>query len=85
MGSSVFHIDSIQYSQAVAAKVDAARETAGLSVLALSEQSGVARSTLDRKLKGVGDFTVREIKALATALGLTAADLTVIHTATAAA
>ena len=78
-------MDSIQYSQAVSAKVNQAREDAGLSVLSLSEKTGIPRSTLDRKIHGHADFSVREIKAIAIALNTSAANLTVIEDRIAAA
>lgn len=72
-------MDSTTYSRKVAEKIETLRQAAGLSVKKLSEESLIPRNTLDRKLKGGGDFSVREIKAIATALKVSAAELTVIY------
>lgn len=79
MGSIVFRMDSNQYSQKVTEKVITLRKAVGKSVLALSEEAAIPYTTLDRKLKAGGDFSIREIKALASALGVTAAELTLIY------
>lgn len=78
-------MDSIHYSLAVAANVEKARTGAGLTKLALSESSGIPRTSLDRKLKGQGDFTVRELKSLAIALETTARELATVRDVSAAA
>jgi len=78
-------MDSIEYSQAVSARINALRQSAGLSILTLSEKSGVPRTTLDRKLNGHADFSVREVKAIAEALGTSALELTTVYTASIAA
>lgn len=53
---------------ATAAKVTKAREKAGISVLALSDSTGIPRSTLTRMLAGKQSFTVAHIEAIADAL-----------------
>lgn len=53
---------------ATAAKVEAARESKGVSRLALSHQTGIPRTTLIRKLDGKQPFTVTDIQAIAGAL-----------------
>lgn len=53
---------------ATAAKVEAARILKGVSRLALSDRSGIARTTLKRKLDGRTAFTVSDIDALAQVL-----------------
>lgn len=72
-------MDSTTYSRKVAEKINTLRKTARLSVNGLAAQSAIPYSTLDRKLKGGGDFSVREIKEIATALNISAAELTVIY------
>lgn len=79
MGISVFRMDSTTYSQRVSEKISNTRKAAGMSVKALSDQSAIPMTTLDRKLRGGGDFSIREIKALALALKTTAAELTLIY------
>ncbi|MFF3065946.1 helix-turn-helix domain-containing protein [Oerskovia sp. NPDC057915] len=64
-------MDSNHYASAVAANIETARRQSGLTKLSLAASSGIPRTSLDRKLNGRGDFTVREITALATALGTT--------------
>ncbi|GGL27422.1 hypothetical protein GCM10012283_07010 [Phycicoccus endophyticus] len=51
-----------------------AMEAAGLSERALADESGIARSTLKRRLR-LGDFTFAEIAAIGAALGTTTSDL----------
>lgn len=55
---------------ATAAKVEAARTAAGISRLALSEQSGIPRTTLIRMLDGKQSFTVEHIDVIATVLNV---------------
>lgn len=53
---------------ATAAKLEAARESAGVSRLALSEASGIARTTLNRILDGKRPATVEDVDFIAAAL-----------------
>ncbi|MFF2623017.1 helix-turn-helix domain-containing protein [Oerskovia jenensis] len=78
-------MDSNHYASAVAANIEAARREIGLSTVALAASSGIPRTSLDRKLNRHGSFTVREIKALATALGSTALALSTVRDVSAAA
>jgi transcriptional regulator with XRE-family HTH domain len=53
-----------------AERVQQARHEAGLTVLELSERSGIAYNTLRRRLAGApGQFTVDELDAIAEATG----------------
>lgn len=54
----------------VAAAVEAARGTAGLSEVALAEATNIPRSTLKRRLGGASPFTVEELDSIATVLGV---------------
>lgn len=69
-------MDSTEYTEAVTEAISQARSEAGMSVLALSRESGIPYSTLDRKLKGHGDFTMRETFNLAAALHVPVARFT---------
>lgn len=42
---------------------------------ATARKSGIPMTTFDRKIKGGGDFTLRELGSIAEALGLTLADI----------
>lgn len=55
---------------ATAAKVERAREDAGLSRLALSVETGIPRSTLNRMLDGKQSFSVEHIDLIAAALAV---------------
>lgn len=56
-------------------KIRAHLRRKGLTVTALSTATGIARSTLQKKLNGKGDLTVAELVAIAIALDVPAADL----------
>jgi len=71
-------MDSNTYSESVARNAATAIKASGSSLAAIAETSGIPRSTLERKLRGVGSLTVREVKALADALGVTAQALTTV-------
>jgi predicted transcriptional regulator len=43
----------------------------GMTVVAISEKTGILRETLYNRMKGVGDFTASEMLALSTVLHLT--------------
>ena len=61
---------------ATAAAVKAAIEQAGLSVNRAAALSGIPQSTLDRRLLGgTPGFTVSELSALASVLGIDASSL----------
>lgn len=74
-------MDSTSYAAAVATNVDQAIRDAGLSVLKVAEATGIPRTTLDRRLrsKGFSAFSVAELKAIADALGTTAARLATVY------
>ncbi|MBD7949929.1 MULTISPECIES: hypothetical protein [Oerskovia] len=72
-------MDSNHYTSAVAANIETARQETGLTTLSLSASSGIPLVSLDRKLHQHGDFTVREIKALASALGTTTLALSTVQ------
>lgn len=63
-------MDSATYSHTVADAVNEIRKEQSVSVLALSTASGIPNTTLDRKLRHLGEFTIREAHALAAALGV---------------
>ncbi|MCL2464644.1 MAG: hypothetical protein FWF28_06220 [Micrococcales bacterium] len=73
-------MDSIQYSAAVAQNVSEAIRAARRSVLSVATEAGIARGTLERRLKsgGLSSFSVSEIKSIANVLGCTAASLTMV-------
>ncbi len=81
MGSSVFHMDSTAYAAAVAANIKTAIEKKGISVLSVATDTGIPRTTLDRRFKsdGAAPFTVREIKKIANLLGVSAVELTTVY------
>lgn len=80
-------MDSTTYAARVAANIETAISAAGRSVVSVSAATGIPRSTLDRRIRSQGGspFSVREVKAIADELGITAASLLVIEVATAAA
>lgn len=51
-------------------RVREAMEAAGMSLNQVAANSGIPRVTLMRRLQRAGDFTLREIDALARALGV---------------
>lgn len=66
------HMDTLKTT--VAARVRAAIDAAGLTLLGLSEATGIPRTTLTRRLSGVSSFTVEELEALARELGTDVSD-----------
>lgn len=62
-------------TQQVAARVQKAMESAGVSQLRLSEETGIARATLIRRLAGRSPFRVDELEAIAAVLECSAASL----------
>ena len=65
-------MDIIEYAKTVADNVAEAMESAGLSVLATSEKTGIARTTLNRRLEnpGISPFTVLELAQISSATGV---------------
>lgn len=76
-------MDSTQYAAAVAANVEKAIEAAGRSVLSVALETGIPRTTLDRRLRsnGFSPFSVTELKLIADLLGTTARELTTVYVA----
>lgn len=72
-------MESTDYSRRVTEAVNAIRHEAKISVLALAKASGIPNTTLDRKLRGIGDLTMREAAALAAALGTPLSTLLAEH------
>lgn len=64
-------ITRIGYTTAVASVVTDRIDAAGKSHLRISEETGIPRTTLARRLSGASPFTVAELSALAAALGTT--------------
>jgi transcriptional regulator with XRE-family HTH domain len=65
-------MDSSSFAVLVARNVQTAMTQAGLSVLALSQSTGIARVTLIRRLRfpDTSPFDVRELESLAEAFGI---------------
>ena len=61
--------------EALAKRVDRARTAADVSELELANRTHIPRTTLQRKLAGVAEFTVGELATIATVLDL---DLSVL-------
>lgn len=57
-------------TEQVAAAVEAARTSAGIGKDRLADQSGIPQTTLKRRLAGVSPFTVAELDAVASVLGV---------------
>ncbi|MDD7541213.1 MAG: helix-turn-helix transcriptional regulator [Mobiluncus porci] len=55
--------------------IKAAMEESGVSILELSEQAGIPRTTLYRKLSGFYPFDLDELERIARALGVKVAAL----------
>lgn len=70
-------------TKATADRIEAARIEAGMTRSELSAASGIARSTLYRKLDGFASWTIAEIDAVAHALGRSGSDLAVFAKAVA--
>ena len=58
-----------------AGKIRQQMEAADRSLKWTAERSGIAASTLARRLKGIGDFTVPEVARIAAALDIAPSDL----------
>jgi transcriptional regulator with XRE-family HTH domain len=59
----------------IAERIKALIDKAGTSENALAEAAAISQKTLNRRLKGVGPFTIQEVGRLAAALNTTAAEL----------
>lgn len=69
MGDTVSHVDTeADLNKAIAGVVRNAMEEAGFSPATLAKASGMARTTLDRRLTGLTAFTTAELAALARVL-----------------
>lgn len=62
-------------TQATAAKVLAAIDDAERPRMWVAKKSNMALTTLNRKVAGIGDFTVPELARIARALGISPASL----------
>jgi transcriptional regulator with XRE-family HTH domain len=72
----VCHMDSsTTATSAVAAKVRATMTAKGVSQVSLAEATGIPRVTLIRRLNGHASFTIEELAAIATHLGVDVASL----------
>lgn len=74
------HMDTNAYARRVAASVTAAMEAGGHSQKSMAEATGIPRVTLIRRLRGVSPFTVTELHAIASELGVPVEDLTAANT-----
>lgn len=82
MGSSVVDVDSTEYAAAVADKTRKALDGAGKTVSLAARETGIPRTTLDRKFnsgKGIQALTVRELFDLAQLANTTAHDLAQVY------
>lgn len=59
----------------IAGVVSQALEVRGLTVVALSDATGIPRTTLIRRLSGRSPFTVNELGEVADALGMTSTEI----------
>lgn len=76
----VFHMDSTTYAAQVADNIRQAISSHGSTIREAAERAGIPSTTMNRRLASHGEspFTIREVKALADALGVTASSLTVV-------
>lgn len=63
----VFRMD---ITKRTAERVAAGIESAGLTALAVSEETGIPRTTLHRRLTGTSPFTITELGNIATLLNV---------------
>lgn len=56
--------------EALLRRITRARDAAGITDVELAERTLIARTTLQRKLAGVVEFTIGELDAIATVLDL---------------
>lgn len=64
------------YQERVAATVAETIDRHGVKLVWLSDQTGIPRTTLDRRLSGKSPFTVAELDAIAAALRIPVESLT---------
>lgn len=69
-------MDKLTYVATVAERVAVAMEAKERSQVWLSDQTGIPRTTLIRRLSGHAPFTLAEIAAIASALGIDVDELT---------
>ena len=72
---SLIHMSSPQHRETVAAEVRAALARDGRKAAALAEATGISRTSLSRKLRGLTPFYVEELIAIASALDVDAGAL----------
>ena len=63
-------LDTTSYDAQVAKRVGSIMDEKKISTLALSEKSGIPRSTLQSRLTGQASFSVRQLRAVAEVLGV---------------
>ena len=69
-------MDNDIFDKALSQSITNARESAGISLNALSGMTAIPYATLHRKVQqGAGSLTARDVNAIAKALNLNAADL----------
>jgi hypothetical protein len=69
-------MDNDIFDKALSQSITKARESAGVSLNALSGMTAIPYATLHRKVQqGAGSLTARDVNAIAKALNLNAADL----------
>jgi hypothetical protein len=69
-------MDNDIFDKALSQSITKARESAGISLNALSGMTAIPYATLHRKVQqGAGSLTARDVNAIAKALNLNAADL----------
>jgi transcriptional regulator with XRE-family HTH domain len=80
MGFNVAHMDSTTYAAQVADNIRQAIAGHGVTIREAAERAGIPSTTMNRRLASHGGspFTIREVKALADVLGVSASSLTVV-------
>jgi transcriptional regulator with XRE-family HTH domain len=69
-------MDNDTFDRALAQSITEARESAGISLNALSGMSGIPYATLHRKIhQAPSQLSIRDINAIAKSLNVTASDL----------
>lgn len=70
-GVFTIHMDNPTNTQTLTAKkVEAARQAAGVSLLSLANQAGIAYTTLHRRIAGHSSFYMEELHSIAKALNV---------------
>ena len=82
MGSTMADMDSTRYAEAVAEHVAAAIKKSGKPVLLISSETGIPRTTLQRRLTSpeTSPFTVMELGRISTSTGVPVSRLTEMKT-----